>query len=397
MAAGGTPEGGLDGVLLEDRVVAGVEPHLVLHPRQELADEVHDLPVQVVAVHPDRIEAGREDIADVAEHQRQLGAEARRGAGQALAADGLPVALDARDVGGERLLVALFRGRPRFPFPLHGRSAGDQRGDPHPFPRSEDAPLRRDAGLREGPEVEATALQVQPAGEPVPLPRERFPGDLDEHHPSRLEEFLDARPFAPAGAVPGGVAEERRGGAGRDLVRLQERVPMEADVHERRLGGGHHPLHAAPVDPVEHILLGMVLEAEFHDLPVFEERDSRLAGKTVDDQFAWHRAVRSFLLPFPLLTDAAARGARLPGDRLRPSRTARPLEGRAVEERGETSKTPRGEPRGPADRRLAGAPGSLARRPPPPDRPEPAAAGPRAVSRGSSRGAPPRPGRAPRR
>jgi hypothetical protein len=70
---------------------------------------------------------------------------------------------------------------------------------------------------------------------------------------------------------------------GQDVAHIQKGVALQPDVDERGVHAGQHILHQAFVDIADDALAP--LEAQFHQLPVLQNGDSRLAGRDIHQDF----------------------------------------------------------------------------------------------------------------
>ena len=167
------------------------------------------------------------------------------------------------------------------------------------FPGARRGPRGDDAGGRQRPEIEEPSLEIEIATDLVTLRPQWLADYLHQHGLSGAQHVLKPEsglcgptpvlsPAVPgfryAAFFPPGIQRSAR-----DLVDLQEGVAVQSDVQERRLGAGHDPLNASPVDAVQHALLGAVFHTQFHHHSVLEESQSGLTRKAGDDQLSIHR------------------------------------------------------------------------------------------------------------
>ena len=94
---------------------------------------------------------------------------------------------------------------------------------------------------------------------------------------------------AGRGGVAGGMRARRRI---RHVGHVEERCPLEPDVHEGRLHARQDPDHAALVDVADEALVLAALDVDLGHLPVLEEGDAHLVGRTVDNERIGHGAHR---------------------------------------------------------------------------------------------------------
>jgi hypothetical protein len=289
----------LDAVAVEDGVVPLVElddPGEVRHHR---GDELLH-PVVLGARVDDQLgHIGGEEVAHRAQQEIQIVVDDRRAASPFGAADHFVPQLD------EELHVALelALGDPV------GHGAHDEararrahRIDdlPQPPPFLVRADAARDADVVDGRhEHQVAPGQRDVAGGARPLGADRFLGDLDDDLLPFLEQVLDAgaaadprgvgRLFVLVAAVPG------RGGvtAGEQTLEIIGRPPhvrdmqvgalLEADVDERRLHAGEHPLDPTLVDVAGDPALALALDVQLTEIPVLHERHPRLGAVRVND------------------------------------------------------------------------------------------------------------------
>jgi hypothetical protein len=82
---------------------------------------------------------------------------------------------------------------------------------------------------------------------------------------------------------------------GQDVTHIQKGVALQPDVDERGVHARQHILHHAFVDIADDALAP--LEAQFHQLPVLQNGDSRLAGRDIHQDFADNLIVRDSTPP----------------------------------------------------------------------------------------------------
>ena len=85
-----------------------------------------------------------------------------------------------------------------------------------------------------------------------------------------------------------GLAEVELRRARGGVLDVEERVPVEADRHERGLHAGQHAVHAAEVDVADQALPAAALVQHLDDPPVLGQRDARLGRGRVDEELFPH-------------------------------------------------------------------------------------------------------------
>ena len=143
--------------------------------------------------------------------------------------------------------------------------------------RSASGSFLRDADeVRERHEHEEAARQRDLGGDAGALGAHRVLDDLHHDLLAGLEQRLDV--------APGQVLEA----LGRDdLVDVEERVLLEADVDERRLHPGQDVRDLAQVDVADDAALG-AFDVELDELAVLEQGDARLVRVVRDEHLAVH-------------------------------------------------------------------------------------------------------------
>ncbi len=137
----------------------------------------------------------------------------------------------------------------------------------------------------------------------------------DRHRRRRRQRRLDR--FA--------VGDRRRP---HDVVGMQERRAIQADLDERRLHPRHHPLHLALVQVADHAAAPTTLDVQFLQHAVLDDGDTGLAWRDIDQDFFAHVTVRRKgkerkrpQRPFPRWRSGKSAGDG--GGRLRPRRPSR--------------------------------------------------------------------------
>jgi hypothetical protein len=74
---------------------------------------------------------------------------------------------------------------------------------------------------------------------------------------------------------------------------MQERGLLEADVDKSGLHAGQHPLNPGLVDVAEHPATAQPLDVNFGELAPFQDRDTGLLGRTVENDLLFHAVTLS--------------------------------------------------------------------------------------------------------
>jgi hypothetical protein len=109
-----------------------------------------------------------------------------------------------------------------------------------------------------------------------------------------FEQFADVA-LAQFGAFWGGRWLVSVAAFGQDVAHIQKGVALQPDVDERGVHARQHILHHAFVDIADDALT--TLEAQFHQLPVLQNGDSRLAGRDIHQDFTDTLIVRDSTPP----------------------------------------------------------------------------------------------------
>ena len=329
----------LDAVLLEDRVVLGVQLHPRHQVRHDPLDQRDHPAVFQLVVDPDRgVVVGEQVAQQLDDEALLLEQDGRRPAAFHLLADLGPDLVEVGEVAedvflgpagsggaddhaaGEAVLLAELADDAAEPGALVARLDLARDADVI-HRRHEDQEAARHGGMR---------------GQPRALGAERFLDDLDEDLLPFLEQVLDLRlrpvavalarrgrgvrrrwpgrrrpPAASAAPAPGTArASALNGGEYRlgrlgvlvvaglealelldgvdDLGHVQERIALEPDVNERRLHPGQDLRDPALVDVADHAALMLALDEDLDDLVVLEDRDPRLVVAGGDDHLLVH-------------------------------------------------------------------------------------------------------------
>ena len=97
--------------------------------------------------------------------------------------------------------------------------------------------------------------------------------------------------------VPKCAFADGRDAGTENVVGMQESRAVQADIDERRLHAGHHPLHLAFVDIADHTAAPAALDVQFLQHPVFDHRDPRFARGDVDQNLFAHDVGAPAMLP----------------------------------------------------------------------------------------------------
>jgi hypothetical protein len=88
--------------------------------------------------------------------------------------------------------------------------------------------------------------------------------------------------------LPLRLVEQVLGQVGQDVRHVEEGVPLQAHVHERRLHPGQHPGDAAFIDVPGDAPVRFALDEQLGDHPILQESHLGLLGGGADDQVLGH-------------------------------------------------------------------------------------------------------------
>ena len=278
---------GGDAGLLHDPGRALVEPDAAGEHRLERPHELERLVVLALVVEADRGHVVGEQVAQQPLEERRLAVEEhRRAVALGEGPDLVPRAGEEPPVAQERLGLAALAGGARdepAPAPLLPELLQD-RLEPPPLLVVGD--LARDADVldrRHEDEVAAGERHVR--RDARALRPQRLLEDLDDDLLALVQPLLDRG--LPRGLLLLGGEEVLRQLL-EDVGGVEERVALEAEVHERGLHAGQHPRDPSLVDAAHDPAVGLALDEELRDDALLQEGDAGLAGGGADDELSGH-------------------------------------------------------------------------------------------------------------